>query len=122
YYTQSNKTTLSLGVGAEWNLFRGCSFDPSYSISETFGDMKHNVYGLAEDVMASAISTFSAWGLSKIQENWPGLYDTLTKGLKDAKESYTISLKTCRDAKADLEAGRNPVDGWYSIARKSSWD
>lgn len=122
YYNQSNKTTLSLGVSAEWNLLRGCSFDPSFSIADTFGDMKHNVYGLAEDVMSSAISTFSAWGLSKVQENWPGLYDTLTKGLKDAKESYTISLKTCRDAQADVRAGRNPVDGWYSISRKSSWD
>jgi len=122
YYNQSNKTTLNLAAGAEWNMFRGCSFDPSFGISDTFGNIKHNVYGLTEDVLGAATAVFSAWGLSKIQENWPGLYDTLTKGLKDAKESYTLSLKTCRDAKADLRAGRDPVEGWIAVTRKSSWD
>lgn len=122
YYNQSNKTTLNLSAGAEWNMFRGCSFDPSFGISETFSDIKHNVYGLTEDVLGAATAVFSAWGLSKIQENWPGLYDTLTKGLKDAKDSYTLSLKTCRDAKADLRSGRDPVEGWIAVTRKSSWD
>lgn len=122
YYHQSNKTTLNLSAGAEWNMFRGCSFDPSFGISETFSDIEHNVYGLTEDVLGAATAVFSAWGLSQIQENWPGLYDTLTKGLKDAKESYSLSLKTCRDAKADLRAGRDPVEGWIAVTRKSSWD
>lgn len=122
YYNQSNKTTLNLSAGAEWGLLRGCSFDPRFGIAETFSDIKHNVYGLTEDVLGAATAVFSAWGLSKIQENWPGLYDTLTKGLKDAKESYTLSLKTCRDAKADLRAGRDPVEGWIAVTRKSSWD
>lgn len=122
YYNQSNKTTLNLSAGAEWNMFRGCSFDPSFGISETFSDIEHNVYGLTEDVLGAATAVFSAWGLSKVQENWPGLYDTLTKGLKDAKDSYTLSLKTCRDAKADLRAGRDPVEGWIAVTRKSSWD
>lgn len=122
YYNQSNKTTLNLSAGAEWGLLRGCSFDPRFGIAETFSSIKHNVYGMTEDVMGAATAVFSAWGLSKIQENWPGLYDTLTKGLKDAKESYTLSLKTCRDAKADLRAGRDPVEGWIAVTRKSSWD
>lgn len=122
YYHQSNKTTVDLSVGVEWNLMRGCSFDPSFSISETFSDIEHNLYGLAEDVIDSAVASFSAWGLQKIQEAWPGLYDTVTKGLKDAKESYTVSLKTCRDVKQDLEAGNNPIDGWIGVTRKSSWD
>lgn len=122
YYNQSNKTSLDLSASAEWNMFRGCRFDPSFGVAETFSDMKHNVYGLSQDVLNSATAIFSAWGLSKIQENWPGLYDTLTKGLKDAKESYTLSLKTCRDAKADLRAGRDPVEGWIAVTRKSSWD
>ena len=102
-------------------MFRGCSFDPSFGISDTFGNIKHNVYGLTEDVLGAATAVFLGLGLSKIQENWPGLYDTLTKGLKDAKESYTLSLKTCRDAKADLRAGRDPVEGWIAVTRKSSW-
>lgn len=122
YYNQSNKTHLNLSAAADWNLFRGCSFDPSFGIAETFSDIEHNVYGLTEDVLGAATAVFSAWGLSQIQENWPGLYDTLTKGLKDAKESYTLSLKTCRDAKADLRAGRDPVEGWIAVTRKSSWD
>lgn len=122
YYNQSNKTTFNLSASADWNMFRGCSFDPRINIAETFSDIEHNVYGLANDVLGAATATFSAWGLSKIQENWPGLYDTLTKGLKDAKESYTVALKTCRDVKADLRAGRDPVEGWISVSRKSSWD
>ena len=121
YYNQSNKTTLDLSAGAEWNLFRGCSFDPKFGISETFSDIKHNVYGLTQDVLGAATAVFSAWGLSKVQENWPGLYDTLTKGLKDSKDSFTLSLKTCRDAQADLRAGRDPVEGWIAASHKSSW-
>jgi integrating conjugative element protein (TIGR03755 family) len=122
YYRQSNKTTLNLSVGADWNLMRGCSFDPSFGISETFSDMKNNIYGIAEDVIDSAVAVAAGWALSKVRENWPGQYDTIMNGLKDAKESYTLSLKTCRDAKADIRSGRNPVDGWFSVTRKSSWD
>ena len=121
YYHQSNKTTLDLEVGAEWNLFRRCSFDPSFSISDTFSNIEENLYGMANDVLDSALVTFSAWGLSKIQENHPGLYDQIAKGLSDAKESYQLSLKNCRDVQADLRANRNPIDGWYSVTRKSSW-
>jgi len=122
YYNQSNKTNLDLSAGAEWSMFSGCSFDPKFAIADTFGNIKHNVYGLSQDVMSAATAAFSAWGLSKIQENWPGLYNTLTTGLKEAKESYTLSLKTCRDVKADLAANRSPIEGWISASRKSSWD
>ena len=121
YYHQSNKTTLKFGVGAEWNMFRSCSFDPSFAIRENFSNIKDNVYGLTNDVVDSAVTIFGAWGLSKIRESYPGLYDTLTKGLKDAKETFQLSLKTCRDAQADIRSGRDPIDGWISVSRKSSW-
>jgi integrating conjugative element protein (TIGR03755 family) len=121
YYHQSNKTTLKFGAGAEWNMFRSCSFDPSFAIRENFSNIKDNVYGLTNDVVDSAMTTFGAWGISKIRESYPGLYDTLTKGLKDAKETFQLSLKTCRDAQADIRSGRDPVDGWISVSRKSSW-
>jgi integrating conjugative element protein (TIGR03755 family) len=121
YYHQSNKTTFKFGVGAEWNLFQNCSFDPSAAIRENFSDIEENVFGLTNDVIDSATAVFSAWGLSKIREAYPGLYDTLTKGLKDAKETFTVSLKTCRDVQADLKSGRNPADDWFSVTRKSSW-
>ncbi len=122
YYHQSNKTNMSLEVGAEWNMFRKCSFDPSASIEDTFKNIEENLYGMANDVLDSAILVFGAWGLSKIQENHPGLYDTISKGLYDAKESYTLSVKNCRDVQRDIRTGANPVDGWYSWTRKSSWD
>lgn len=121
YYHQSNKTTISLGAGAEWNLFRGCSFDPSFGIFDTFNNIEENVYGMANDVMENAVAVFAGWGLSKIAENWPQQYDFISKGLKDAKESFQLSVKTCRDVQNDMRAGRNPVDGWVSVARKSSW-
>lgn len=121
YYNQSNKTTFKFGVGAEWNLFQNCSFDPTAAIRENFSDIKENVYGLTNDVIDSATVVFGAWGLSKIREAYPGLYDTLTKGLKDAKETFTVSLKTCRDVQADLANDRNPADDWFSITRRSSW-
>ena len=122
YYRQSNKTNLTLSAGAEWDLMRGCSFDPSFGISETFSDMQNNIYGIAEDVIDSAVAVASGWALSKVRESWPGQYDTIMNGLKDAKDSYAVSLKTCRDVKADVRSGNNPVDGWFSVTRKSSWD
>jgi len=72
-------------------------------------------------VLTDATAVFTGWGLSKIQENWPGLYDTLNKGLKDAKETFALSVKNCHDVQNDLKNHRNPADDWISISRESSW-
>lgn len=120
-YRQSNRTNIEFSVGVDWSLFRKCEFDPRASITETFSDLENSIYGLMDDVVDSGTMMLQAWGISQIQENYPGLYDVLVKGIKDAKESYQVSLKTCRDYQNDLKEGRNPAEGWYSINRRSSW-
>lgn len=121
-YHQSNRTNLNLSAGAEWNLFRGCTFDPRTSIAQTFSDAQRSIYGLANDVVAAAPGLLTAWGLSQVQENYPGVYDFLMKGLVDAKASYQIALKNCQDMRNDVKNGRDPVDGWIRVSKTSNWD
>lgn len=121
-YHQSNRTNLNLSVGAEWNLFRGCSFDPRTSIAETFADAQRSIYGLSKDVAAAAPGLLTAWGLSQVQENYPGVYDFLMKGLVDAKASYQIAIKSCQDMRNDVKNSRDPVDGWIRVSKTSNWD
>lgn len=121
-YRQTNRTNVNLHAGAEWSLLRSCQFDPRTSIGETFSDAQRSVYGLANDVVASAPGLLTSWGLSKVQENYPGVYDFLTKGLVDAKVSYQVAIKSCQDMRKDADAGRNPIDGWFRISKTSNWD
>ncbi|MGM8229236.1 hypothetical protein ACSV5M_21845, partial [Cellvibrio sp. ARAG 10.3] len=58
---------------------------------------------------------------SKVQEINPGLYDFVTKGLADARDTYNLSVKSCHEVVNDNIAGRNPVDGWIKIAKSESW-
>ncbi len=120
-YRQSNRTTVDLEVGVEWNMFRNCQFDPRINIVNTFKDAQHSLYGLANDVVAAAPGMLQAWGLSKVQENYPGVYDFMTKGLVDAKFSFQGAVKSCRDLQNDLGNGRNPMDGWLRVSKNSTW-
>lgn len=121
-YRQSNRTNVNFGAGAEWNLLRSCSFDPRTSITETFGDVQQSIYGLANDVVAMAPGLLTMWGLQQVQENFPGVYDFMTKGLADAKASYQVALKSCQDMNNDVRSGRDPLEGWVRGSKKVSWD
>ncbi|HMU65736.1 MAG TPA: integrating conjugative element protein [Cellvibrionaceae bacterium] len=121
-YRQTNRTTLDLEVGAEWSAFTGCSFDPRAGVIQTFKDAKKSVYGFAQDIVDSAPTLVAAWGLNKLQENYPGAYDLLTKGLMDAKASFSGAVKSCRDLQNDMSNGRDPTNGWIRFSRKATWD
>jgi integrating conjugative element protein (TIGR03755 family) len=120
-YRQSNRTHIDFGVGADWRMFRGCQFDPRISIRETFTDVEESLYGLADDLVGSARGLILTWGLSKIQEAYPTLYDFLMNGVKDAHQKYLFALKSCRDYQSDLNAKRDPVSGWVAYGKSSSW-
>lgn len=120
-YRQSNRTTVDLGVGADWRMFRGCEFDPRISVKETFSDAQQSIYGLADDLVASAEGLLLTFGLSKIQEMYPTMYDFVMNGAKDAMQKYQFSLKSCRDYQSDLNAGRDPSAGWAAFGKSSSW-
>lgn len=121
-YHQSNRTNINLSAGAEWSLMRSCTFDPRSSIVETFSDAQNSIYGLAKDVVAAAPALLTSWGLSKVQENFPGVYDFLTKGLVDAKASYQVAIKSCQDLRNDMKNHRDPVDGWFRVSKTANWD
>jgi integrating conjugative element protein (TIGR03755 family) len=120
-YRQSNRTHIDLGVGADWRMFRGCQFDPRISVSETFSDIEESLYGIADNLVDSARGMVLSFGLSKIQEQYPTLYDFLMNGVKDAHQKYLFALKSCRDYQADLNAKRDPVSGWVAYGKSSSW-
>jgi integrating conjugative element protein (TIGR03755 family) len=121
-YRQSNRTTLDFDVGAEWSAFRGCSFDPRLNVINTLRDAEEGLYGFARDVAETAPTLVATWGLSLLQSNYPGAYDLLTKGLVDAKNSFSASVKTCRDMKDDLASGRDPSNGWVRFSKKGEWE
>lgn len=121
-YRQSNRTNIRFGAGAEWNLFRGCKFDPRLSITETFSDAQESLYGLFDDVADLAPGLLASWGLSQIQTNFPSEYDFIMKGLVDAKASFQVAMKSCRDLQNDVKAGRDPLEGWIRVSKKQSWD
>lgn len=121
-YRQTNRTTLDFNVGAEWSAFRGCSFDPRFSVLNTMQDIQEGLYGFAKDIADSAPTMVAAWGLSKLQSSFPDAYSLLTKGLEDAKASYTASVKTCRDMQSDIAAKRDPSNGWVRISKRHDWE
>lgn len=120
-YAQSDRTNIDIGVGARWSTLNACQFDPVSSIRDTFDDAQNSIYSLGQQVTDSALLAIKSWGFSQIQQNYPGLYDFMTKGLADAKASFEVAVKNCRDYQRDLEKGNNPIDGWMKVARKTEW-
>lgn len=120
-YKQSNRHNFDYGVGADWQMFRGCEFDPRISVANTFEDLQNSIYGLAKDVVASAEGALTSWGLSKVQEAYPTLYDFVMNGAKDAQSRFQLAMKSCRDYQSDLNAKRNPIDGWIAMGKSNSW-
>lgn len=113
---------LNLGVGVRWSAGNICSgFDPKVSIKNTLRDAERSLYGYVDDVIASIPTLVMSWGISKLQEANPGIYDLITKGLVDAKEEYNLSVKSCEAMTNDVANGENPVDGWVSIGTRDSW-
>ncbi len=117
----ASRQQVDFGASASWSLLNSCSFDPKHSIKSTFEDAKENLYGLTQELIGSAQSLASAWGLSQIRELNPGMYDFLVKGAQDAKSSYNVAVKSCETMMADVGEGRNPADGWLKIAKKDTW-
>ncbi|BCD97752.1 hypothetical protein [Marinagarivorans cellulosilyticus] len=120
-YRQTNRTNFNFGVGADWRLFRGCSFDPRGSISDSFSDIQENIYGLADNLVDSAPSMLQSWGLSKVQEAYPTLYDFVMNGAKDLQQKFQVAMKSCRDYQNDLNAKRDPSSGWISYGKSGAW-
>jgi len=117
----AKRQQVDFGASASWSLLNSCSFDPKHSIKSTFENAEENLYGLTQELIGSASSLASAWGLSQIRELNPGLYDFLVKGAQDAKSSYNVAIKSCETMMADVGEGRNPADGWLKIAKKDTW-
>jgi len=117
----TNRTRVSLGLGANWSVGNACSFDPKAGITNTFSNAKHSLNAFISDVAGNASSLAAGWGITKLQEMNPGLYDLITKGLADARNSYNLSVKNCQEIVSDNQAGRNPVDGWIKVAKAESW-
>ncbi|WP_049722439.1 integrating conjugative element protein [Gilvimarinus polysaccharolyticus] len=114
---------LNLGVGFRWSAGNVCTgFDPKASIKNTLRDTERSLYGYVDDVIASIPTLVASWGISKLQEANPGIYDLITKGLVDAKEEYNLSVKSCEAMTNDVANGENPVDGWVSIGTRDSWN
>src|SRR5690625_7063657 len=84
----TNRTRVSLGLGANWSVGNACSFDPKAGITNTFSNAKHSLNAFISDVAGNASSLAAGWGITKLQEMNPGLYDLITKGLADARNSY----------------------------------
>ncbi len=113
---------LKLGVGIRWSTGNICDgFDPEISIKNTLEDAERSLYGYIDDVIASIPTLITSWGISKLQEANPGIYDLITKGLVDAKEEYNLSVKSCEAMVQDVSNGEDPLDGWVSIGTKDSW-
>ncbi|MGM8229190.1 hypothetical protein ACSV5M_21615, partial [Cellvibrio sp. ARAG 10.3] len=81
----TNRTRVQLGLGANWGIGNACSFDPRAGINNTFRNAEQSLYGFFDDVVGNAGSMVVGWGISKVQEINPGLYDFVTKGLADAR-------------------------------------
>lgn len=117
----TNRTRVTLGLGANWSVGNACSFDPKATITDTFANAEYSLNAFIDDVAGNAASLAAGWGISKLQEMNPGLYDLITKGLADARNSYNLSVKNCQEIVSDNQSGRNPVDGWIKVSKADSW-
>ena len=117
----ANKTRVTLGAGADWGLGGVCGFDPDLSFKNELKNAKRALHNLGRDVLDSARHLARAAVLSEIRAINPGRYDTLVRGVAEAKESVNVAIKSCEEFNANVMAGTNPVDGWIKISSRAKW-
>ena len=120
-FSGADRTDIEVGAGVAWSLGGVCGFDPRAAFKQQFEDAQDALHNLGNDILGSVVPLARAAVLSEIRQLNPGLYDTITKGVFDAKESLRVSVKTCEQMQSDLSNGKSPTDGWIQIGHRERW-
>jgi hypothetical protein len=121
FYRQPNRTNIDFGAGADWQLFRSCSFDPHISIQSAFDNIENSVYGILNNMEDVAKNLATTYALFRLQESFPTAYNFLMDNGENAMAQFSIGMKTCRDFQRDLRQKRDPSAGWISYGRDAEW-
>ncbi len=119
--SRSNNTHIPIEAGADWSIGNVCGFDPKVAFKQQFEEAEDALHNLGRDILTSAIPLARAAVLSELRNINPGLYDTITKGILEAKEQINVSIKSCEQLNADVETGQSPIDGWIKVANRFEW-
>lgn len=119
--SQADNTNIDFDAGLSWSLGGVCGFDPKNAFKDEFENAKDSIANLGKDVLSSAAPLMSSALLSEIRDLNPGLYDTITKGIFDAKNSISASVKNCQQMQSDISDGKSPTDGWIKINQRDAW-
>ncbi len=98
-----------------------CGFDPDVSFQDEFENAKRAIHNLGSSALGAVRNLLVASVLSEVRDLNPELYDTLSRGIAEAKESVSIAMKSCEDFTADVSSGRSPADEWIKISTRGDW-
>ncbi len=104
----------------EWHL-DACGFERKESVRSQLNDLRDNLYALEQSVVESARSLLRVSAMSVLQRANPGLYDLVTRGILSASANFDAAVKNCRQLQQDMDAGRNPLQGWIQAAVHAEW-
>ena len=119
--SRSNKTRIKIGAGLDWSLGGVCGFDPAAAFKNELEEGRQAIKNLGRDVLGSVQDLAVASFLSEVRDLNPGLYDTLMRGIVEARESINVAVKSCEQMNSDLLAGQSPADDWIKISTRGTW-
>ena len=119
--TSRNNTNIKLGAGLDWSLGGVCGFDPEASFKHELENARTGLQNLGKQALAGFQNVLIGSALSEIRALNPGLYDTLSRGILDAKENVNVAIKSCEQINSDVLQGKNPVDGWITLSKRTKW-
>lgn len=120
-FSRADRTRIPIQIGGGWSLGGSCGFDPQAAFADQFENAKDALHNLGQDVLASVIPLARAAVLAELRKINPGLYDSITKGIFEAKESLNVAIKSCQDMNADVTAGEDPIGGWIKVSSREKW-
>ena len=120
-FSSTDRTNIEIGAGAAWTIGNACNIDPNASFTDEFSNVKNSIYNAGNELLSSAQALVQSQLLSEIRDLNPGWYDTITKGMLEARQNVNLAIKSCEDMQRDLATGKSPIDGWVKIANREDW-
>ncbi len=113
---------IKLGTNINANLYPTCSnFHPSVSIKNSLNNIKNSFVGVPTEMVAGTTAAIQGYGLAKIQQTMPGMFDSMLNQSKFAGNEFKLKRKSCEQVQRQVSNGDSPIDGLFELSDSQGW-
>ena len=113
---------IKLGTNINAKLLPSCSgFNPQVSIKNSLNHLKDNFIGVPAEMVKGTTAAVYGYSLAKIQQTFPGVFDSFVNQTKFAGTEFKFKRKSCEQIQHQVANGNSPIDGLFELSDSQGW-